>query len=216
MKYIIMCGGDYKKFKTPKHLSVINGERIIDRTIRLLKENGVKDINISSNNPIFDTCGVNRLEHNNSYINTGTDNIGYWLDAFYPVEEPVVYLWGDVYFTEEAIKKIVNYKTNRNVFFGTGVAYNKWHYDWGEPFAYIVNDYATFFKGIEDVKRLKDLGKCKREPVVWELYRYLHGLDINKQVITEDYEVIDDGTMDVDSPEELEQLKKQFEKVSDK
>lgn len=212
-KYILMCGGVYKKFETPKHLTEVNGERIVDRTIRLLKENGIKDIYISSNNPLFDSCGVPRLEHNNSYINTGTYNTGYWLDAFYPVEEPVVYIWGDVYFSEDAIKTIVNYKTDKNVFFGTGAAYNKWHYDWGEPFAYIVNDYSTFFKGIEDVKRLKDLGKCKREPVVWELYRYLHGLDINKQVITEDYVAIDDGTIDIDDPKDIERLGQWIKKV---
>lgn len=212
-KYILMCGGDYKKFETPKHLTKVNGERIVDRTIRLLKENGIKDIYISSNNPLFDSCGVPRLEHTNTYVNDGKTNIGYWLDAFYPVEEPVVYIWGDVYFSEDAIKTIANYKTDRNVFFGTGAAYNKWHYDWGEPFAYIVNDYGVFFKAIEDVKRLKDLGKCKREPVVWELYRYLHGLDINKQVITEDYVAIDDGTIDIDDPKDIERLGQWIKKV---
>lgn len=212
-KYILMCGGVYKKFETPKHLTEVNGERIVDRTIRLLKENGIKDIYISSNNPLFDSCGVPRLEHTNTYVNDGISNTGYWLDAFYPVEEPVVYIWGDVYFSEDAIKTIVNYKTDRNVFFGTGAAYNIWHYDWGEPFAYIVNDYSTFFKGIEDVKRLKDLGRCKREPVVWELYRYLHGLDINKQVITEDYVAIDDGTIDIDDPKDIERLGQWIKKV---
>ena len=28
MKYIIMCGGDYKKWKTPKQLIRINGEPV--------------------------------------------------------------------------------------------------------------------------------------------------------------------------------------------
>lgn len=212
MKYIIMCGGEYKIFQTPKHLSVINGERLVDRTIRLLKENGVKDIYISSNNPIFDTCGVPRLEHTNTYVNNGKSNTGYWLDAFYKVNEPVCYIWGDVYFTDNAIKTIVNYKTNKNIFFGTSDALNEYHNNWGEPFAYIVNDYISFYKGIDDVKKLKDEGKCIREPVVWELYRYLHGLDINVQRITTDYVCIDDGTMDVDSPKELEELKSKLEK----
>jgi choline kinase len=207
-----MCGGEYKIFQTPKHLSVINGERLVDRTIRLLKENGVKDIYISSNNPIFDTCGVPRLEHTNTYVNNGKSNTGYWLDAFYKVNEPVCYIWGDVYFTDNAIKTIVNYKTNKNIFFGTSDALNEYHNNWGEPFAYIVNDYISFYKGIDDVKKLKDEGKCIREPVVWELYRYLHGLDINVQRITTDYVCIDDGTMDVDSPKELEELKSKLEK----
>lgn len=212
-KIIIMCGGINKRFTQPKHLSVINGERLVDRTIRLLKENGATNIYISSNSPLFDSCGVPRLDHKNTYVfaKDGT-NTGYWLDAFYPVEEKVIYLCGDVYFTEDAIKTIVNYKTDRNVLFGTSDAKNKYHQNWGEPFAYIVSDYKTFFKGIEEVKKLKDAGKVAREPVIWELYRYLHGLDINVQRITEDYVCIDDGTMDVDSPQELEELKVKFEK----
>ena len=40
-KVIIMCGGHYEKFKEHKALSIINGEPLVQRTIRLLKENGV-------------------------------------------------------------------------------------------------------------------------------------------------------------------------------
>lgn len=208
MKYIIMCGGDYKDFKIPKQLSLIKGERIVERTIRLLKENGIKDIYISSNNPIFDECGVPRLEHNNQFTLEKGNSTGMWLDAFYPVEEPVVYLWGDVYFTDEAIKTIVNYKTDKNVLFGTSDALNKYHQNWGEPFGYIVNDTKTFFEGVEAVKKLFHEDKIARHPIVWELYRYLHGLNINIQRITEDYVCIDDGTIDIDDENRIEELNK--------
>lgn len=203
-----MCGGEYKDFKKPKHLSIVNGERIIDRTIRLLKENGVKDISISSNNKIFDTCGVPRLENkNNKYTAEKGKISGYWIDAFYPVQEEVCYIFGDVYFTDNAIKTIVNYDSKENTLFGTGIAKNKFHENWGEPFAYKVKDYKEFFKGIEEVRKLYDKGKIKRNPLVWELYRYLNGLDINIQrVLDKNYICIDDGTIDVDTPEELEEL----------
>ena len=36
-----MAGGEYKDFETPKQLTIINGERLVDRTIRLLKKNGI-------------------------------------------------------------------------------------------------------------------------------------------------------------------------------
>ena len=40
MKYVIMCGGDYKdQFETPKPLLEVNGEKLVERTVRLLKEN---------------------------------------------------------------------------------------------------------------------------------------------------------------------------------
>lgn len=207
MKYILMCGGEYKKFDTPKHLIEVNGERIVDRTIRLLKENGVQDIYISSNNPLFDSCNVPRLENKDNYYELGKDyDKGWWLSAFYKVNEPVCYIWGDVYFSDGAIKTIVNYKTHKDILFGTSDAKNKYHNNWGEPFAYIVNDYKRFYKAIDDIKVLWDEGKIIRMPVVWELYRYLHKLDINVQRITEDYVCIDDGTIDIDSPEDIERL----------
>ena len=33
MIYVIMCGGTYEKWQTPKHLSVVKGEPIVARTI---------------------------------------------------------------------------------------------------------------------------------------------------------------------------------------
>ena len=45
MKYIILSDGSPGGFKTPRQLSEINGEPIIKRTIRLLKENGIISAN---------------------------------------------------------------------------------------------------------------------------------------------------------------------------
>jgi len=207
MKYIIMCGGEYSKFKTPRQLTIIKGERIVERTIRLLKENGIEDIAISSNSPLFDNLGVSRIEHFNNFKveKIGNKEIitGDWLDAYYPTQEPVCYLYGDVYYSEEAIKTIINNKDKGNILFGTSIAKNELHENWGEPFAYKVNDPISFFKGIDEVKKLKNQGKINREPITWELYRYLHGLDINIQQITTDYVCIDDITMDLDNPEDI-------------
>lgn len=210
MKYVIMCGGEYENFKVPKQLSVIKNERLVDRTIRLLKENGIKDIYISSNNPIFDSCGVKRLEHRNTYKYENGKTTGYWLDAFYPCfnnDEKVCYLMGDVFYTDNAIKTIVNYKTNDNILFGTGIAKNQLHENWGEPFAYKINDYKTFMEGIKAVKKLQDEGKLKRIAIIWELYRYLNNLDVNIQQINDKtYMCIDDETIDIDAPEQIEKL----------
>ena len=54
---IVMCGGYYENFKEHKALSVINGERLIERTIRLLKENNIENIYISSNDDRFSKYG---------------------------------------------------------------------------------------------------------------------------------------------------------------
>ena len=217
MKYVIMCGGVYQKFQIPKQLSVVNGERLVDRTIRLLKENNVQEIYITSNDKRFDDCKAPRLEHNNSFICEGRTVKGYWLDAFYPdfnENEKVTFLFGDVYYTANAIKTIVDLKTDKNVLVGTSIAKNKLHKNWGEPFAYIVNDYKTFLDGIKEVKKMCDEGKLKRHPIVWELYRYLNGLDVNVQSVKDEtYVCIDDGTIDVDAPSQIEELNNRSSKL---
>ena len=214
MIYVIMCGGEYPlAWKKPKQLFEVNGETLLDRTIRLLKENGAEEIYISATDPIFDGHGVPRLEHENNFAVKGNkidDIVGYWVDAFYPNfpdDTEVTYLFGDVWFTEEAIKRIVNCKKKGNVLFGTSLAKNREHKPWGEPFAYVVRDYKAFMDGVAKVKQMHDERKFIRHPIVWELYRVLNKLDPNvQQILDKTYECIDDGTMDADSPEKAEGL----------
>lgn len=206
MKYIIMCGGEYKHFTIPKQLLEVKGEVIVARTVRLLKENGVKDIYISSNDPRFDEYAPRLENKKNNFVTDKGKTKGYWLDAFYPIGEPCCYIFGDVYFTPGAIKAIVEYNSNNNILFGTGIARNEEHQNWGEPFAYKVNKYEEFMNGVTAVKKLYDEGKTARHPIVWEVYRYLHNLDVNVQTITTDYISIDDGTIDIDNPEQVNNL----------
>ena len=211
MKIIIMCGGYYENFETPKQLSIVNGETLLERTIRLLKENEVTDIYVSSNDPRFEKYAP-RLEHNNSYEYKDGKIYGYWVDAYYPMDEPCIYLHGDVYYSENAIKKILNLNPSVNTFIGNEIARNKEHKNWGEPFGYIVVDQKEFRKGIEDTKKLQDEGKLERGYAIsWELYRVLNGLDPNKQyILDETYLSIDDETIDVDAPFQVEELNKKL------
>lgn len=211
MKYIIMCGGNYDNFETPKQLSIVCGETLLERTIRLLKENGIDDYYISSNNPIFESYG-RVLKHENSYKYENGKIYGYWVDAYYPLDEPCIYLHGDVYYSEDAIKKIINLNPKVNTFIGNEIARNKEHKNWGEPFGYIVVDQDEFKEGIRKTKQLQDEGKLERGYAIsWELYRVLNGLDPNKQYIIDDtYLSIDDETIDVDAPFQIEELNKKL------
>lgn len=208
---IIMCGGVYDNFKTPKSLSVINGETLLQRTIRLLKENGIKNILISSNDCQFEKYGI-VIYHENSYKYVNGKVEGYWIDAYYPTDKPCIYLHGDVYYTEDAIKKILNLKPSVNTFIGNEIARNKEHKNWGEPFGYIVVNQEEFRKGIEKTKKLQDEGKLERGYAIsWELYRVLNGLDPNKQYINDNtYLSINDETIDVDEPFMIDELNKRL------
>ena len=199
MIYAIMCGGDYPEFEEPKQLTVVNGERLVQRTIRLLKEAGVSasDICITSNNPVFDCFGVERIEDpRNDYIH-GTNKL--WLNAFYPFHKPVCYLYGDVFYTQDAINSIVGCDLPGNILFGSSLSANPNHYNWGEPFAYIVRDFPKFWNAITKVIELHFKGELVRHPITWEVYRYENNLYVNVQAINpKTFVPIADETIDYD------------------
>lgn len=206
MKYVILADSksDYT-FKEPRQLTKINGEPLIKRTIRLLKENGIKDILITSHDEKFDNMGAKRYEPKfNDY--DSINKTGYWLSAF-PIEllcEPITFIWGDVYFSEKAIKKIIKTETDSTMFFCTynneDKKYIK-HHD--EPLAYKVVDYELFKEHISKVKKMYDFGLCVRHPIVWELYRSINGQDINIHKMTKNYIAINDESCDIDSVKDI-------------
>ena len=113
MKYIIMCGGNYKdKFETPKPLLKVNGEILVERTIRLLKENGIDDIGISTNNPAFNYLDVEILTHRNNYTHDNPERHNKskysWLNAYYPIDEPACYLPSDTSLTQKNIVSLIS------------------------------------------------------------------------------------------------------------
>lgn len=204
MLYIIMAGGTYDKWDRPKHLTELKGEPLVARTIRLLRENGVEDIAISSNSALFEQFGVPVLHHYNPYTLPVNDRATTpWLDAFYPMEEPVCYIFGDVVFSPEAIKTIVEADTDSIEFFASAKPlppiYPK---HWAEPFAYKVKDTRRFFKAIEVTKQYDEQGLFKRQPVSWELWQVIKGTPLNKVDYT-NYHVINDYTCDIDTPDDI-------------
>lgn len=212
MIYAIMCGGDYPEFEVPKPLIKVNGETLVERTIRLLKENGERTIVILSNNCMFDGFSVPRVcDPRNDYVH-GTDKL--WLTAFYDgfsENSEVCFVFGDVYFTEDCIKKIVNCDKQGNVLFGTAIAANTLGKNWGEPLAFVVRDYKTFLAGIRITVSLYKQGLTERHPITWELYRVLNGLDVNVQrVRQETFVSINDETIDIDTPEDAKELEEKF------
>lgn len=200
-----MCGGKYERWPVPKHLTMIHGEPLVGRTIRLLRENGIenKDIAISSTCDAFNAfVDVPLLRHNNPYyLPMFSDAVSPWLDAFYPMTEPVCYIFGDVVFSPEAIKTIVETPTDSIEFFASARPFAfKYPKRWAEPFAFKVEDTSRFFKAIERTKEYDKAGCFKRQPVSWELWQVIKGTELNK-VIT-NYHVINDYTCDIDTPED--------------
>ena len=209
MKYIIMCGGTYEDWETPKHMTPVNGEPIVARTIRLLRENGIEDIGISTRDDAFARFGVTLYKHDNPYIlPKDADASTPWLDAFFPMTEPVCYIFGDVVFSPRAIKTIVETDTDSIEFFASAKPlpsiYPK---HWAEPFAFKVKDTGRFFEAIKDTNKLDKQGAFKRQPVSWELWQVIKGTPLNK-VVYDNYTVINDYTCDIDEPSDVELFEK--------
>lgn len=209
MKYIIMCGGHYSRWNTPKHLSIINGEPLVARTIRLLREQGITDISISSDNSVFEQFGVPVLKHTNNY---GRKN-GVWPEAFYPLDEPCTYLFGDVVFSPEAIKTIIETETDDIEFFASAKPYAKNYIKpYSEPFAFKVVNQEHLKQAQQEFRKEFDAGHFTRKvPLSWEFWQVVKKTPLNK--ITLNYVAIRDYTCDIDKPEDVERFNKEVFKL---
>lgn len=214
MKYIIMCGGVYPQWKVPRQLLQLRGETIVERTIRLLRENNVKDINISSNLSAFDHLGVPVLKHENKFV--CCEN-GEWLDAFYLTDEPTCYIFGDVIFSPAAIKTIVETTTEDIEFFASAPPFaSNYPKGYAEPFAFKVVNTQHFKEAIQTTRELWRRRKLYRA-ISWELWQVIKETPLNRVNYT-NFTQINDYTCDVDWIEEkglLETRLKQYQFLLD-
>lgn len=210
MKYIIMAGGHYGD--KPKQLLTVMGEPIVSRTIRLLRAYGVEDIAISSNDPRFEGLGVPVLTHDNDFI-YGNGNHHCWLKAFYPMTEPVCYVFGDVYFSEDAIRQIVQTETKSIQFFASAPPFAPTYPKiWAEPFAFKVMDTELFFQKVEECHKYDIEGRFRREAVSWELWQVIKGTPLNA-INYANYHKINDYSCDIDNEEEAREYERKVFRI---
>lgn len=204
MKYVIMCGGKYPAWQTPRQLSKIAGEPNVARTIRLLQEAGVRveDIRISAEDVRFTEFGVQVLTHKNDFVANSVAE-GFWVNAFIPSRDPMCYLMGDVVFSPEAIKTIVGAKTDDILFFASAPPFSKDYIKpWAEPFAFKVVNQRRFREAIDYIKKTLISGIYRRHPIAWELWAVIRKQDDPNFIDYGSYSVINDYTCDIDSQED--------------
>ena len=206
MRYIIMCGGSYGRGQ-PKQLTKICGEPILERTIRLLREEGVEDLAISATDPHFEAFGLPVLHHENDFqVMDGFVVRGSWVNAFYPTDEPACYIFGDVVFSPEAIRTIVQAPAVGIRFFGSTPPFSPLYTKpYAEPFAFKVDDQRRFRAAIDFVNANLETWIFTRHPIAWELWQVIQGRDV-RLINYESVTAINDYTCDVDSPEDAERI----------
>jgi len=205
MKAVIMADGKAKRWTAdyPKHFIEINGERIIERTIKLLKEY-TDDIYITTHNPdmlyLKDKYNITIYEpkDNTHEITKFINSKPLWKD-----DNEILFIYGDVYFTKQAIDKIFNTKPDEYYFYG-----GAW-----EIYALRVNKntYTRLECITEYIKELADKkqgGLCG----AWTLYRIMQQKDMMEHKIYNNFIDIPDETFDFDTVGELIEWKNQHHK----
>lgn len=191
--YVIMCAGKGTRWNNymgiSKHLVKINGETLLGRTTRLLKENGIK-------NYIITTSDIRYKEYGKIKDQSFNDCE---IDRFEPINgKEIVYLYGDVYYSENAIKTIINTPTDNILFFGSCI----------EIFAIKIKNKKMFYEHKDRVKKLYLKNKINR-CIGWEVYRSLNNIPFNEHIIKDMYIKIEDETDDIDYPEDYENFIKE-------
>ena len=191
MRYVIMADGKGTRWNNyndiTKHFCVINGEPIILRTVRLLKECGINDIVITSHNPAYDIEGALRYAPLNNIEEI--DRFTYEL-----LDDEVTFLYGDTYYEEKTIESIVKSKTDKILFFGNDKSI----------VAVKVIDHVLFKNMINKIKEMKITGKG------WTIYQLMNGLPFDSHEKCENFIDVGNNSIDVNTPGEYTYLLKKY------
>jgi len=194
MKYIIMADGKGTRWQNyndiPKHFIEIGGETLLARTVRLLNEGDeAADVIITSHDPRYEVPGARRYEPLNNHLE---------IDRFTEelIGDDVCFLYGDTYYSQEAMDTILKTETEDMIFFGNERSI----------VAIKVKDGALFRNHVDNVRRLFLEGKIEK-CIGWQVYQSFTGLPFGEKKIGPSYIVLEDGTEDFNSPEDLAKRK---------
>lgn len=194
MRYVIMANGQGTRWKmfqgVPKHLIEINGETLLQRTTRLVRNiDPDAEAIISSSNPDCVAEGATRYEPKCNELE---------IDRFVPelICDDMVFLYGDTFYTEDAIQTICDCQTKKLTFFGNDRSI----------VAVKVHDANIMRRNFEEVRKSYLEGRidaCKG----WQVYHsYIadeYGFEVSKtHEIGPDYEILRDATGDFNTPED--------------
>lgn len=119
MKYIIMSDGKGTRWNNylgiTKQEVIINNERLIDRTIRMILERTTDDIYILSSNPNHESKYAKRIV-------SKYDDYFHKKYAYDYLDEPVTYLYGDTFYDEKTMDIIIKDKCENINFYGNEYA----------------------------------------------------------------------------------------------
>lgn len=195
MRFVIMADGKGTRWDNymgiPKHLAEVNGEPILGRTVRLLNEmtDGTAEVIVTSHDKRYEFEGSRRHEplDNKLEIDRFTREL---------IADDTCFLYGDTYYTEEALSAIIDMEADDLLFFGNVKSI----------VAVKIKDSAMFENHVDHVKQLFLEGKIKK-CVGWQVYQSVTGQDFaDKAVPAEKFVLLAKETTDFNTPEEYREI----------
>ncbi len=195
MRFVIMADGKGTRWDNymgiPKHLAEVDGEPILGRTVRLLNEmtGGKAEVIVTSHDERYEFEGCTRHEplDNKLEIDRFTREL---------ITDDTCFLYGDTYYTEEALSAIINMETDDILFFGNIKSI----------VAVKIKDSRIFEQHVQRVKDLYLAGKIEK-CVGWQVYQSITGQEFsNKAVPAEKFILLAKETTDFNTPEEYREI----------
>jgi len=213
-RYIIICAGEATRWSnylgTTKHMATLNGEPILERTIRLLRKNNVHRDDIFVVSKDYNTKAVDyrpKLNKRNHDADKFLSSKELWNK-----QGRTVILYGDVYFSENAIKTIIDDGCEYWRMFCRPTASEITGTPYGECFAvsFMPHDHKQCYKTLKQLVYLYR-GELLNRIGGWEWARLMAGIRPSKLQKHREglpvYVTIDDETDDIDFPSDYERLK---------
>lgn len=189
MKYIIMADGKGTRWNNfnniPKHFIEINGEKIIYRTVRLLNEMEPGcEVIVTSHDIRYEIPGARRYEPVNNVLE---------IDRFTEelIEDNICFLYGDTYYSEDALRTIIDTPAEPMMFFGNTRSI----------IAVKVKSGNVFLKHFREIRKLFIEGKIN-SCVGWQIYQSFTGGQLESKQINGNFVKIYDSSRDFNSPDD--------------
>jgi len=214
MRVIIPCGGNGKRWGNhtgvPKQLVTVNEEFILQRTIRLCKQFGTNDIWVITEDPkIKNICpSYVRLSQGIKYSYPVYIDKIMCSRKLWTIISPTVILFGDTYFTEEAIQTIICKEKEIITFYGRFHTSKLTRKDCPEIYALKFNpsDHSLLNDHCEKVRQAIINGQPKRKiDYIKSVLSSIHNqsFDYTGCETSKYFHTIDDWTEDFDKPIDL-------------
>ena len=193
MRYVIMADGDMKRWHAqnhiPKHLLEVDGETLLARLVRQLRTfDGAAEVFITSHNPAYEVPGAVRHEplENHLEIDRFTREL---------ICDDVCFLYGDTYYTDEAVDRITGTATDAIRFAGNERSI----------VAVIAHDGALLRNHIARARNAFLAGEitdCRG----WQVYQSYAGLPFGPPAVGPAFDRLTDGTCGFNTWEEYREF----------